>query len=141
MPTDLSITAIAAVPNASEVHPEPKTVPAPVAPAEKPALSTPIYANPKLYLDPQLELVVMEFRDTSGKATTTFPSQRQMQAYRTHQEETPSAALPAMPDTPAAMPGQDTPSGADAARRQAQVPAPPADGPAPASQPPSRQLS
>ena len=109
MPTDLSIAAVPAVASTSEVHPEPKTVPAAVAPADKPALSTPIYANPKLYLDPQLELVVMEFRDTSGKATTTFPSQRQMEAYRSHQEEKPGVALPSMPDTPAAMPGSSRP--------------------------------
>lgn len=110
MPTDLSIAAVSAVTSTSEVHPEPKTVPVNVTPAEKPVSSTPIYANPKLYLDPQLELVVMEFRDTSGKATTTFPSQRQMEAYRSHQEAVPGVGLPSMPDTPEAMPGQDAPA-------------------------------
>ncbi len=49
------------------------------------------YVNPTLRLDAELGLVVMEFRDDSGAVTSTIPSERQIEAYRAHQDPTHQA--------------------------------------------------
>lgn len=55
------------------------------APATSSASASP-YVNPTLRLDAELGLVVMEFRDDSGALTSTIPSERQIEAYRAHQD-------------------------------------------------------
>ena len=47
------------------------------------------FTNPDLRLDPALGLVVIEFHDQAGKLTSSIPSQRQMDAYRMHEEKPP----------------------------------------------------
>ena len=47
------------------------------------------FINPDLRLDPALGLVVIEFHDQAGKLTSSIPSQRQMDAYRMHEEKPP----------------------------------------------------
>ncbi len=89
MPHDLTIPAVRTAPNAlgtmrpAEAQPPPTAAPAPE-----------VFANPALRLDASLGLVVIEFRDGAGAITHSIPSQRQMEAYRTHQETPPSPGKP-----------------------------------------------
>ena len=72
------------------------TVPA-VSPAARvnaqgggaPTKPAPLFVNPDYRFDPTLGLVVMEFHDSAGTVTNTIPSQRQLEAYRTHQQTMP----------------------------------------------------
>jgi hypothetical protein len=50
--------------------------------------------NPTLRLDPELALVVIEFRDGAGKVRDTIPTEAQLEAYRATQR-TSSAPAPA----------------------------------------------
>lgn len=83
MPHDMTIPAVQAV----TTNPDPPQARSPGSkPAEPlPTASSP-YVNPTLRLNAELGLVVMEFRDESGALTATIPSERQIEAYRTHQE-------------------------------------------------------
>ncbi len=56
----------------------PATAHAPPLPASTP----PGAPNPMLTLDPALGLVVLQFRDGAGGATTSIPTQQQLDAYR-----------------------------------------------------------
>jgi hypothetical protein len=47
-----------------------------------PAAASPGMPNPSLRLDPALGLVVLEFRDRTGR-TATLPTERELAAYRT----------------------------------------------------------
>ena len=55
----------------------------PAAPEAKPVQ---FYVNPSYRFDSSLSLVVIEFHNDAGKVTSSIPSQRQLQAYRDHQE-------------------------------------------------------
>jgi hypothetical protein len=92
MPNELTIQAIAAVPNAGDSHAEARTDPFPLTQGAA-AMAQP-YVNPNLHLDPALGLVVIEFRDESGRLTSTIPSQRQIEAYRAHAQAPPGTAPP-----------------------------------------------
>jgi hypothetical protein len=67
----------------------------------KPVATTPeakpvkLYVNPAMVFDPTVGMVVMEFHDDTGALTNSVPTQRQLAAYRTHQEAPPgqTAAL------------------------------------------------
>jgi hypothetical protein len=48
-------------------------------PAISPELGPP---NPRLRMDRDLGMVVIEFRDAAGKVATSLPSERELQAYR-----------------------------------------------------------
>ncbi|TDH62553.1 hypothetical protein E2C06_10445 [Dankookia rubra] len=50
-------------------------------PAGRPEAASPGLPNPSLRLDPALGLVVLEFRDRSGR-TATLPTERELAAYR-----------------------------------------------------------
>lgn len=58
---------------------------APPASAVSTATAKParLYVNPDYQFEPTLGLVVMEFHDASGNVTSSIPSQRQLDAYRT----------------------------------------------------------
>ena len=53
-----------------------------LGPTAKPAK---LFVNPDFHFDPTAGLVVIEFRNDSGNVTDTIPTQRQLEAYRTHQ--------------------------------------------------------
>jgi hypothetical protein len=57
-----------------------------------------VFVNPAFRFDSSIGMVVIEFHDDSGKLTNSIPSERQLQAYRTHQE-TPGEQ-PAPPPRP-----------------------------------------
>jgi hypothetical protein len=44
--------------------------------------SLPNLPNPRLYIDPSLNRVVLEFFDSKGTLTHTIPSLKQLEAYR-----------------------------------------------------------
>jgi hypothetical protein len=66
------------------------------ASVQEPAKAVPLFVNPSFQFDGPVGLVVIEFHDETGKVTSSIPNQRQLNAYRTHQEtppgETPAAA-------------------------------------------------
>jgi hypothetical protein len=64
----------------------------PVA-AVKPA---PLYVNPDYRYDASVGMVVMEFHNTAGTLTNSIPSQRQLDAYRTHQLPLPGENPPSV---------------------------------------------
>ncbi len=92
MPSELSIPTVQPLPGPSEAVAAPKATPAAPGPAERAVPAAQPYANPTLRLDPALGLVVIEFRDDAGALTSTIPSQRQIEAYRTHQQAIPQRA-------------------------------------------------
>ena len=53
------------------------------------AQPTALLANPSFRFDPTTGFVVIEFRDGKGTVSNTIPSQRQLAAYRTHQQSPP----------------------------------------------------
>jgi hypothetical protein len=53
-----------------------------------------VFVNPAFRFDPSVGMVVIEFHDDSGKMTNSIPSERQLQAYRTHQETPGEQAAP-----------------------------------------------
>lgn len=57
-----------------------------------------LYANPDFHFDPAAGLVVIEFRNDSGKVTDTIPNQRQLDAYRSHQHAPEATQAPKSPD-------------------------------------------
>ena len=61
--------------------------PAPGAPAAGPGPSPTARPNPSMQIDPSLGIVVMEFRDRSGAVTSTLPTQRELDAYRSAQRD------------------------------------------------------
>ena len=66
--------------------------PAPIsAPVAKPVA---LFVNPSYRFDPTVGLVVIEFHDNTGTVSNTIPSQRQLAAYRTHQETPPGEQAP-----------------------------------------------
>lgn len=51
-------------------------------PAAEPALAASAAPNPSLRMDPELGLVVLEFRSVGDDATVTIPTSRELDAYR-----------------------------------------------------------
>ena len=85
MPNELTIPAVQATAAPGESPTGAKAV------ASVPASPPPTHflANPSLRLDPALGLVVIEFRNDSGAVTSSIPSQRQIDAYRLHEQTPP----------------------------------------------------
>lgn len=110
MPNDMTISAVQAV----TTNPDPSLARSPGSKrADPPPTASSPYVNPTLRLNAELGLVVMEFRDESGALTATIPSERQIEAYRTHQEQTsarlsedtrPADRAPAQKDEPSVDP-------------------------------------
>jgi hypothetical protein len=90
MPNELTIPAVPPSVGVTD-PPQAGKTPAPVAAAPTPAQP---FANPSLRLDPSLGLVVIEFRNDAGAVTRSIPSQRQIDAYRLHEEAVPRAGVP-----------------------------------------------
>jgi len=66
--------------------PDPRTARSSRTQASEPRSAAPApYVNPTLRLDADAGLVVMEFRHNDG-SVTTIPNERQLAAYRAHQE-------------------------------------------------------
>jgi len=55
------------------------------APAAGPDPPPTVRPNPSMRIDPSLGIVVMEFRDRSGAVTSTLPTWRELDAYRSAQ--------------------------------------------------------
>lgn len=66
--------------------PEPRATP---PPAPQPASTF----NPRLRLDPALNLVVIEFRAADGEVLRSFPTPRELRAYRHGLEQPPRLDL------------------------------------------------
>ncbi len=126
MPNELSIQGVSPLNTTGDTTTEPKGE-AFVPPAAAAAVSSPLYVNPALRLDPTLGLVVIEFRDPSGSVTSSIPSQRQLQAYRLHQQPMPNAEPTpvAAPATGGATPPQETAKAAPAKTERPAVAVPP----------------
>jgi hypothetical protein len=85
MSSEIALSRVIAVPASMEAardRPMPPVQPYPadrapdkVAPVARP--------NPTLRLDPELEIVVLEFRDDNGRVRNTIPTEQQLAAYRT----------------------------------------------------------
>lgn len=82
MPNDMMIPAVQAIASAAEPRPVRS---ARTTTAEPRAAEPRPYVNPTLRLDADVGVVVMEFRDDAGRSTT-IPNERQLAAYRAHQE-------------------------------------------------------
>ena len=91
MPNELTIQPVQTAQAASETTAEPKAAPFPTPHISHPAPTSQPYTNPSLHLDASLGLVVIEFRDEAGAITSSIPSQRQIEAYRMHQEALPGS--------------------------------------------------
>lgn len=71
-----------------------------VAQAQTPAAKpVPLFVNPSFQFDPTVGIVVIDFHDNSGAVTNSIPSQRQLEAYRSHRQ-----ALPGEEPPPASKP-------------------------------------
>ena len=70
------------------------TTPNTAAPMPKPAQ---LYVNPSYRFDPTVGLVVLEFHDSNGAISNSIPSQRLLEAYRTHQAIPPNEQPPPIP--------------------------------------------
>jgi hypothetical protein len=130
MPNELTVGAIQPLPSAAEKAPDPKAEAfvAPQAPVS--AEASQIFVNPTKSFDSTLGLVVLEFRDQSGNVSMSIPSQRQLQAYRLHQQPLPGQGhLPPQTSTPPPQevaPGTATQSAA--AATAVPVPTPSSNG-------------
>jgi hypothetical protein len=97
MPNELIVGAVKPLTGSAEKPADPKTgtfvTPSATAPAGAPQL----FANPTLSFDSTLGLLVIEFRDPTGKVASSIPSQKQLEAYRLHEVPLPGqkAAEPA----------------------------------------------
>ncbi len=82
----------------SPVPPRPAVpVQVPAAPEAKPVQ---FFVNPSFRFDASINQVVIEFHNDVGKVTNSIPSQRQLQAYRSHQEVPPGEAQATNPLQP-----------------------------------------
>lgn len=91
MPNELSIQGLTPLSAPGDPTAEPKAEPFVQPAVAAPAVTPQPYVNPSLRLDAALGLVVIEFRDDSGTITSSIPSQRQLEAYRMHEQSPPSA--------------------------------------------------
>ena len=99
MSNELTIPPVRTTPTTTDAPKAPPTRPARVEP---PTAAAKPYVNPSLRLDAELGLVVIEFRGEDGALTATIPSERQIQAYRVHQEpRQPEVTREAPAETPA----------------------------------------
>lgn len=86
MPSDIAVTRVVAVPASVEAardRPMPQVQPHSAdRMADKRAPDAPAPPNPTMRLDPELEIVVLEFRDEGGQVRNTIPTEQQLAAYR-----------------------------------------------------------
>lgn len=84
MSNELALSRVAAVPASMEAARDRPMPPAQPYPADRAPdkLATAAPPNPTLRLDPELEIVVLEFRDDNGRVRNTIPTEQQLAAYR-----------------------------------------------------------
>jgi hypothetical protein len=83
MPDDLALSAISASSPPSPAQPSPTLALAPAAAPAAPASSDPgPFPSPVDHLDPALGIEVLQYLNQSGGVAESFPSQRQLDAYR-----------------------------------------------------------
>ena len=58
------------------------------------AKPVPLFVNPSFQFDPTVGIVVIDFHNDTGAVTNSIPSQRQLEAYRTHREALPGEQAP-----------------------------------------------
>lgn len=93
MTTPAMSTSVAAPPPPLPAAP-PRAAPPERQPAMSLAKAPPPLSNPSVRLDPQLNIVVLEFYDANGEITRKLPTERQLRAYTMGQD-------PALPGAPA----------------------------------------
>jgi hypothetical protein len=91
MSDSLSIQAGSPVLGSGEITAPSRSGPPEVVPAAKPV---PLFVNPSFRFDQAVGLVVIEFHDNSGKMSSSIPSQRQLDAYRSGQVPVPGERAP-----------------------------------------------
>ena len=110
MPSDLSISPLPVQPPIGRAEPATRqSGPAGTQAAGGIASHAP---NPSLRLDSTLGMVVIEFRDDAGAVTRSIPTERQLNAYRTHASPAPAATdllTRGEPATPASTTGTPDP--------------------------------
>ena len=87
----LTATAFAA---ATIPPPQPAATPPPQGQASatpEAAAQRIAYPNPSSRLDPELHMVIMEFRDPDGRVTETLPTSQQLQQFRLNMDNLPTA--------------------------------------------------
>lgn len=84
---------VAAAPPPMPVAPTRAALPERQPPANL-AKAPPPLSNPSVRLDPELNIVVLEFYDANGEITRKLPTERQLRAYTMGQD-------PALPGAPA----------------------------------------
>jgi hypothetical protein len=90
----------AGLPVGASVEPSRSSTPTQTPPpATAVAKRVQLFVNPSFRLDPTVGFVVIEFHDNTGAVTSTIPSQRQLQAYRSHQATPPGEQPPIAPRT------------------------------------------
>ena len=89
-----SFGATASGGGSTTVRPKAAAAPETPAPAVPEAKPPKLYVNPDRRFDPTTGLVVIEFHDASGNLTNSIPTQRQLEAYRTHQQTPPGQPAP-----------------------------------------------
>jgi hypothetical protein len=114
MPNELIVGAIQPMTGPVEKPTEPKSEPFVASPAASPAESSQLFVNPTLKFDSTLGLLVIEFRDSSGNVSTSIPSQRQLEAYRLHEQPLPGHKQPVAHDE-ASVPVRGASAGSAAA--------------------------
>jgi hypothetical protein len=72
------------------------------------AKPVPLFVNPSFQFDPTVGIVVIDFHNDSGVVTNSIPSQRQLEAYRTHREALPGEQAPPTPKPPPPGNGKTT---------------------------------
>ena len=87
MPTDIAISSVAPVsfipPQRTSAGQAPATTQSAPSQSSGVNLATiPPPINPDFYLDPALNIVVLQFFDSKGNVTQSIPSQKQLDAYR-----------------------------------------------------------
>ena len=93
----MSIEPLSATAFAASTIPSPQSAATPPAPGQAPA--TPeaaaaqriAYPNPSSRLDPELNMVIMEFRAPDGRVTETLPTSQQLQQFRQTLDNQPAA--------------------------------------------------
>jgi hypothetical protein len=87
VPTDISIQSVSPVSFIPPQRPSANQASATVqiAPTQSTGINLatiPPPINPDFYLDPALNIVVLQFFDSKGNVTQSIPSQKQLDAYR-----------------------------------------------------------
>jgi hypothetical protein len=114
MPNELIVGAVQPLTGSTERPVDSRAEPYPTPTAPTPSEAPQLFVNPTLTFDSRLGLLVIQFHDESGNVSTSIPSQRQLEAYRLHQQPLPGQqpATPHVTSSDVQVPSVD-PIGAD----------------------------